>query len=108
MKTYIPHFFYKLLILSGLLFVSNGCDKSLDLPEHAALRLPRSMKRVVTGKPYVLKSAADFAVPEPKSINSAEYGQEIEEIKALQATLTDDQKAKIQYWNTEAFFAGMR
>jgi hypothetical protein len=104
MNTFIPHYIYKLLFITGLLLLSNGCDKSLDLPEHAAFAPSTLDENGGNWKPYVLKSVAEFAVPEPKSVTSTEYGQEIEEIKALQASLTDDQKAKIQYWNTGGVF----
>jgi hypothetical protein len=104
MKTYIPNYIYTLFIMAGLLLLSNACDKSLDLTQYQAFTPSTLDENGGNWKPYVLKSVTEFTVPEPKLTNSAEYSREIEEIKALQAALTDDQKAKVNYWNTGGVF----
>jgi hypothetical protein len=104
MKTHIPQYIYTLLVLVGLLLFSNGCDKSLDLPEYQAFAPSTLDENGGNWKLYVLKSATEFTIAEPKPASSTEYSQEIAEIKALQASLTNDQKAKVNYWNTGGVF----
>jgi hypothetical protein len=104
MKTYIPKYIYTLFLLTGLLLISNGCDKSLNLPEHTAFVPGTTDENGGTWKTFVLKSAAEFTVAEPKPVTSPDYAQEMAEIKSLQASLTEAQKAKINYWNTGGVF----
>jgi hypothetical protein len=103
MKTFLPKYIY-ILFIAGLLLISNGCDKSLDLPQYQAFTPATLDENGGNWKPFVLKSATEFLVAEPKPTNSADYSQEIAELKSLQASLTDDQKAKINYWNTGGVF----
>lgn len=104
MKTYILRHIYTLFIIAGLLLLSNGCDKSLDLAEYPAFTPETLDENGGNWKTYILKSSTEFTVAEPKPANSVEYSQEIAEIKSLQASITEAQKAKVNYWNSGGVF----
>jgi len=55
-----------------------------------------------TWKPVLISNPASFTVAAPDAITSPAYVADLEEVKALQAGLTDDQKATITYWSAGA------
>src|SRR6185295_16205166 len=55
-----------------------------------------------TWKPVLLASADEFALQAPVAINTPGYVAELNEIKAYQRNMTDEQKASIKYWSAGA------
>lgn len=51
-----------------------------------------------TWKTFLLTAPDEFAVPAPGATNVAAYTREINEIKSYQASLTAEQRSRIQYW----------
>jgi hypothetical protein len=48
--------------------------------------------------PILLTSATDVSIPAPADITSTEYQDELAEVKELNGSLTEDQKAILDYW----------
>jgi hypothetical protein len=55
-----------------------------------------------TWKPVLITGASAFTVPAPDAVTSPAYVADLNEVKALQAGLTSDQKAIINYWSAGA------
>ncbi|MDB5016488.1 MAG: PA-phosphatase [Mucilaginibacter sp.] len=55
-----------------------------------------------TWKPVLITDASIFNVPAPDAVTSPAYVADLNEIKAYQSNLTDDQKAIIKYWSAGA------
>src|SRR5471030_3143062 len=55
-----------------------------------------------TWKPVLITSASAFTVAAPDAITSPAYVADLNEVKALQAGLTSDQRAIINYWSAGA------
>src|SRR5665213_3062537 len=55
-----------------------------------------------TWKPVLITSASAFTVPAPDAVTSPAYVADLNEVKALQAGLTSDQRAIINYWSAGA------
>jgi len=49
-------------------------------------------------QPVIVTSATDFTLPAPQPTNSAAYQQELQELKALTASLNAEKKQIINYW----------
>ena len=91
------------LVLSTVVFWS--CNKS-DLGDrtHAfpALQPANLDLNAGTWNPVLLTSADEFAVQAPVAINTPGYVAELNEIKAYQRDLSDEQKASINFWSAGA------
>jgi hypothetical protein len=55
-----------------------------------------------TWKPVLLTGVTQFPVTAPDAISSPAYQADLNEIKAYQRNITDDQKALIAYWSAGA------
>ncbi|CAN5587415.1 hypothetical protein BH10BAC2_BH10BAC2_20380 [soil metagenome] len=96
--------FFTLSAIATISIVYLGCSKDIhertaDLP---ALN-PSNIDIDAGAWKLVLLSRPDsFAVAVPAATNLPGYLGELNEIKGLQANLTDDQKSKIKYWSAGA------
>jgi hypothetical protein len=74
-------------------------DKSLDFPSLQPANLDLNAG---TWRPVLLTSPDEFALQAPMATNTPAYTAEVNEIKAYQRNLTDEQKASIKYWSAGA------
>ncbi len=96
MKTITKKIFTILLFLS----LTTACDKSITDKEDFQAFLPASTDQQGSNwKTIVLTNANEFAVPEPASVQSAEYKSELAQLKTTMSQLTEEQKAAIKYWS---------
>ncbi|PRY10626.1 PAP2 superfamily protein [Pontibacter ummariensis] len=89
------------LILSGFcLCLLASCDK--DVVEsnagYPALDPANIDADAGSWAPMVVSSAAAFSLPAPQPTSSAAYQQELQELKELRSSLTEEQKRVINYW----------
>ena len=67
--------------------------------EYASLNPTNTDANAGDWKPVVLTLANEFPLAAPTPTNIAVYNRELTEIKGFQATLTEEQRASIQYWS---------
>jgi PAP2 superfamily len=81
-------------------FIFTGCSK--DINDRTAQLLPLQPASADTGagnwKPILLVSPAEFAVAAPIATNSPDYIIQINEIKATQAELSEEERSIVKYW----------
>jgi hypothetical protein len=93
--------FSAVLLITGM----TSCEKYLDRDgtELAALSPTKIDDAAGSWKTYTTMSIAEFStaaiVPAPKAVTSAEYLQEVEEVKAEVAKINDERRDAIRYWN---------
>jgi hypothetical protein len=88
----------------GVCFLYTSCKKDIvDRTElYPALAPTNNDLSADTWKPVLITDASIFNVPAPDATASPAYQADLNEIKALQRNLTDDQKAIIKYWSAGA------
>jgi len=89
-----------LLIVSCVAIIPFSCSKSIDGRTDNLAPLAPAKTDIDAGawKPVLLTAPTEFPVAAPAAVNSTGYIAELNEIKAYQRKLTNDQKAKITYW----------
>ncbi len=96
---YLQNFSLLLIIL-----IFNSCEKNLNEPV-VSVYLPTNQDlNAGSWKPYILKTADEIVVAEPKATNSAEYIAELSKLKGLVATITPEQKKSVAYWGVGAVY----
>ena len=86
----------------SLLFWS--CDKAVDEPVTEAY-IPSSLDlNAGAWKTYILSSASEISVAEPKAASSAEYKSEIAALKSTMANVSAENIKAIKYWGTGATY----
>ena len=90
------------LVLAGSTFWS--CNKDISDRTHEFESLePASLDlNAGTWTPVLLSAANEFEVAAPIATNSPAYIAELNEIKAYQRELTDEQKSAIRFWSAGA------
>ena len=90
------------LVFAGLLCWS--CNKDLDDRTHEfpALHPANLDLNAGTWKPVLLTAPDEFTIPAPIATNAPAYVAELNEIKAYQRDLTEEQKASIKFWSAGA------
>ncbi len=90
----------------GLAFVATlvACnkdinDRTLDIP---ALQPAAADENAGTWKPILLTSADEVSVPAPIATNTPDYIAQINEIKATQADLSEEERTLVNYWSAGA------
>jgi hypothetical protein len=86
--------------MAGLATIPVACkkditDRTANLPALVSDNLDLNAG---TWKPVLLYRADTFPVATPAATNTPGYVADLNEIKAYQRNITDDQKAKIKYW----------
>lgn len=89
-------------LAATLIFIA--CSKNLnertaDIP---ALQPAQADADAGNWKPVLLSSPADIAVPAPIATTSPDYIAQINEIKATQANITQEEKDLVKYWSAGA------
>ena len=88
--------------LAGLLLLS--CDKTIVEPTLEAYIPAKLDEKAGTWKPYVLTSANQVMVAEPKAANSAEYAAELATLKTAVSVITPENKKAVEYWGAGAAY----
>ncbi|MEO5892333.1 MAG: phosphatase PAP2 family protein [Ferruginibacter sp.] len=99
----------KILLLSVLLIavaaiVFVGCNKDIvgRTDNITALTPANNDVEAGTWKPVLLTSPSEFAIAAPIATNTPEYIAQMNEIKAWQANLTNEERRIVQYWSAGA------
>ena len=91
------------LVFSGVVFWSCNKedlnDRTLEFPSLQPANLDIDAG---TWTPVLLASPDEFALGAPVATNAPAYVAELNEIKAYQRDLSDEQKASIKYWSAGA------
>lgn len=96
MKTIKSYF----LIIVSLLFFTTACDKSITEREQLEAFIPASLDaQAGNWKPVLLSSANEIGIAEPTSVQSAEYKNELAQLKTTISQLTDKQREIVKYWS---------
>ena len=89
-----------LVIVSCAVFIPLSCSKSVNgrTDELAPLAPSKTDIDAGTWKPVLLTGPTEFPVAAPAAVTTPGYIAELNEIKAYQRNITDEQKARITYW----------
>jgi len=90
------------LVLAGLFNWSCNKDLTDRTHEFPALQPSNLDLNAGTWKPVLLTAPDEFTIPAPIATNSPAYVAELNEIKAYQRDLTEEQKASIKFWSAGA------
>lgn len=101
MKSYT---LFKSLMVVCLAFLVQACNKDLAdrTIEYPALEPASIDDAAGSWSPILLKAANEFEVAAPVATNAPAYIAELNEIKAYQRDLSEEQKASIRYWSAGA------
>ncbi len=91
-----------MLVFAGLLFWSCNKDLTDRTHEFPALQPSNLDLNAGTWKPVLLTAPDEFTIPAPIATNTPAYVAELNEIKAYQRDMTEEQKASIKYWSAGA------
>ncbi len=95
---------YIFIAIAGLVTIQLSCSKSISgrtdkLPPLTPAKLDLNAG---TWKTVVLTSANEFPLAAPSATNTPDYIAQINEIKAFQDNITDEEKALVEYWSAGA------
>ena len=88
----------------GVAIFSSSCKKDIvdRTKQYPALAPAKLDLNADTWKPVLVKDFSVLTIAAPDAVTSPAYLADINEIKAAQRNLTDDQKASIKYWSAGA------
>lgn len=92
------HFSYLTLLCIAAGVVFTQCSKTVDDPVYEPYPETSLDQNAGTWKTYVLTSGSQFSLPAPEAPTSSAYLAEVEDLKRVAATLTDEQKEAAQFW----------
>ncbi|PLK45727.1 phosphatase PAP2 family protein [Emticicia sp. TH156] len=92
------------LVIVILSLVVSSCNKDLEESLKEAYIPAKLDEKGGTWKTYVLASADEFPVAEPKAAGSAEYQAEIAKLKTTVSTITPENKKAVAYWGAGAVY----
>jgi hypothetical protein len=97
-------FLFVASIITGLVMIPIACNKEVDgrTSNIPALQPANLDLNAGTWKPVLLTAPDEFAVPAPVATSSPEYIAQVNEIKAWQADLTDEEQRIVKYWSAGA------
>ena len=95
---------YFLTLVAVLSFSTISCNKDIteDGSNWTELIPAKLDENAGSWKPCVLTPTDDIKIPDAMATTTPQYLAEIQELKKLQASLTEDQKAAIKYWSAGA------
>lgn len=99
----IPEKYPIVAILLALILFSS-CEKNINEPVVTAYTAANQDLNAGSWKTYILKTADEVVVAEPKATNSPEYAAEIVKLKGLIAAITPEQKKTVAYWGAGAVY----
>ncbi|HEY0612975.1 MAG TPA: vanadium-dependent haloperoxidase [Chitinophaga sp.] len=96
--------FYSFAILATAVTAMIACNKDIEgRTDNAPALAPADLDlNAGTWKPVLLTSPSEFAVAAPGATNTPDYIAQINEIKAWQADLTDEEERIVKYWSAGA------
>jgi membrane-associated phospholipid phosphatase len=96
--------FYSLAIPATAVITIIACNKDIEeRTEHIAALSPANIDlNAGTWKPVLLTSPSEFAVAAPGPTTSPDYIAQINEIKAWQADLSEEEERIVKYWSAGA------
>jgi hypothetical protein len=92
--------FATVLVVSCAVYIPFSCSKSVAGRTDQLAPLAPAKTDIDAGlwKPVLLTGPTEFPVAAPAAVTSTAYIAELNEIKAYQNKLSNDEKAKISYW----------
>lgn len=100
----MKNIFKSIGLFLGFTILFSSCDKTVDEPTTEAY-LPSSLDlNAGSWKTYVLSSAEEFSVVEPKASTSTEYQAELTALKSAMTSVSAENKKAIAYWGAGAAF----
>jgi membrane-associated phospholipid phosphatase len=93
--------FTSLIIVACLLF---SCEKNINEPVVQAYTPVSLDEKAGSWKTYILTSANEIVVVEPKASNSAEYQAELATLKTAVGAITPENKKAVEYWGAGAAY----
>jgi hypothetical protein len=95
---------YTLLLVTTCVVFFNSCSKeiiesNLQYPMLEPTQMDSSAGK---WKTILISSPADITCPEPSSTTSSEYISQLNEIKSLQSSITEEDQKLIKYWGAGA------
>jgi len=95
----LSHKFF-IAIISFCLFSAIACNKNITEKEQLEAFLPADIdSKAGNWKTVVLANANEISIPEPSSVQSSEYRNELAQLKTTVKKLTDEQKEIVKYWS---------
>ncbi|MFT3681902.1 MAG: phosphatase PAP2 family protein [Ferruginibacter sp.] len=90
--------------LSAIILFITSCNKKVEgrTDNAPALNAAKLDLNAGTWKPVLLTAPTDVAVAAPAATNTPDYIAQVNEIKAFQANLTDEEKQIVKYWSAGA------
>ena len=95
---------FKYTMIAMIFMLSNACDKIITEPVITAYLPTNIDTNAGTWKPYILTSANEIAVAEPKASNSTEYQAELATLKTTITTITPENKKAVAYWGAGSVY----
>lgn len=97
-------FFVPFIFIAVIVFTFLSCSKDIEgrTDNTPALNPAKTDVNAGTWKPILLTSPAEFAIPAPVGTATPDYIAQINEIKSLQADLTNAERDIVKYWSAGA------
>ena len=97
-------FLLSAITVGGLIAIISSCSKEVvgRTDNTAALNPAKLDTNAGTWKPILLTAPTDILVAAPIATNTPEYIAQVNEIKAFQANLSDEEKKAVKYWSAGA------
>jgi hypothetical protein len=101
MKKILQHIYVSGAIV---LFMVASCSKDIQnrTDDLSSLNPSKLDANAGTWKPVLLTGPAEFTVAAPIAVSSPDYRLQINEVKALQANMTEADKKLVEYWSAGA------
>ena len=97
-------FFVPFIFIAVIVFTFLSCSKDIEgrTNNTPALNPAKTDVNAGTWKPILLTNPAEFAIPAPAGTATPDYIAQINEIKSLQADLTNAEREIVKYWSAGA------
>jgi len=97
-------FLLSAITVGGLIAIISSCSKEVvgRTDNTAALNPAKLDTNAGTWKTILLTAPTDISVAAPIATNTPEYIAQVNEIKAFQANLSDEEKKAVKYWSAGA------
>ena len=90
--------YIKFLLAALMLFVTNACDKTIEVEALDAYTPASLDENGGSWKPFLVVSGTDITVAAPTTTASAEYKAELASVKLALSSVTADQTTAVKYW----------
>jgi membrane-associated phospholipid phosphatase len=90
--------YIKFLFAALMLFVTNACDKTIEVEALEAYTPASLDEGGGSWKPFIAVSGTDITVAAPTAITSAEYKAELAAVKTAVSSVIAEQTTAVKYW----------